>query len=78
MTTADQFDAMDDVSLLRHLENVAAERKEHLEIDEVRGEWVAETWSESGLAGRRAVFRGVGADRRTAMLDLARRLPTNE
>jgi hypothetical protein len=77
-TEQDQFDAMDDQSLLRYLENVAAEREEHLEIEEVRGDWVAETWSESGQAGKRAVFRGEGADPRAAMLDLLRRLPSNE
>ena len=74
-TEQDRFDAMDDRSLFRYLENVAAERDEHLEIKEVAGEWVAETWSASGRAGRRVVFEGGGADRRTAMLDLARRLP---
>jgi len=77
-TEQDQFDAMDDQSLLRYLENVAAAREEHFEIGEVRGEWVAETWSEAGQVGKRAVFRGEGSGRREAMLDLARRLPSNE
>ena len=89
-TKRDQFDAMDDQSLLRYLENVATEREVQLEIGEVeaeregnleirvRGVWVAETWSESGPAGRRLAFRGEGTDRRAAMLDLARRLPSNE
>ena len=77
-TEQDQFDAMDDDSLLRYLENVATKRDEHLEIGEVRGVWVAETLSMGGRAGRRVVFGGEGADRRAAMLDLARRLPRNE
>jgi hypothetical protein len=89
-TERDQFDAMDDQSLLRYLENVATERKVRLEIGEVvseregnleigvRGVWVAETWSEGGLAGRRLSFKGEGTDRRAAMLDLARRIPSNE
>jgi hypothetical protein len=86
----DQFDAMDDQSLLRYLENVARKRDEQLEIGEVvaerqgnveiegRAAWVAETLSATGLAGRRVVFRGGGADKRAAMLDLARRLPSND
>jgi len=57
-TEHDRFDSMDDQSLLRYLEELAAERDEHLEIEEVQGEWVAETWRESGQAGRRAVFGG--------------------
>jgi hypothetical protein len=85
----DQFDAMDDQSLLRYLENVATERDERLQIGEVVAEregnleiegqaaWVAETWSTTGLAGKRVAFRGEGADRRAAMLDLARRVPSN-
>lgn len=89
-TERDQFDAMDDQSLLRYLENVATEREVRLEIGEVvakregdleigvRGEWVAETWSEGGLPDERLTFRGEGTDRRAAMLDLARRLPSNE
>jgi hypothetical protein len=84
-TEQDHFDTMNDRSLLRHLENVAAERDVQLEIGEVvaehegdleiavRGAWIAETWSDGGLAGRRVVCRGEGTDRRAAMLDLARR-----
>jgi hypothetical protein len=86
----DQFDAMDDQSLLRHLENVATERHERLQIGEVVAKregnleikggaaWIAQTWSRTGLAGKRVAFRGEGADRRAAMLDLARRLPSND
>ena len=76
-TDQDQFDALDDESLLRYLEEAATKRQEHLAIGEFRGEWIAETWTDSGLAGRRAMFRADGVDRRTAMMGLARLLAGN-
>jgi hypothetical protein len=73
-TDQDHFEAMYDQSLLRHLQIAAARREEQLAVREIHGEWVAETLSSGGLAGRTAVFRGIGVDRRTAMMELARRL----
>ena len=72
-TDSDEFDMMDDQSLLHYLERVVVKRDEQLAIREVEGGWVAEAMSE-GLT-RATAFRGTGVDRRAAMVDLARRLP---
>jgi hypothetical protein len=73
----DRFDAMDDDALLRHLQAVANERRDQLAMGERAGqlgnpEWVAEIVHEGGLAGRQVLFSATGANRREAMVNLAR------
>jgi hypothetical protein len=73
----DRFDAMDDDALLRHLQAVADDRRDQLAMGERAGqlgapEWIAEIWHEGGLAGRQVLFSATGANRREAMVNLAR------
>lgn len=70
----DQFDALDDDALLLHLEQVAGRRREYLELGTRSGQWFAETWTDSGFAGKSVMFAAQGPDRRAAMLGLARLL----
>ena len=79
MTTQEQqFDALDDESLASYLADEAARRREKLAIAERGGGWVAETYQTDGLSSGRSVMLGAaGPDRRTAMLELARKLVAN-
>ena len=74
----EQFEALDDQSLANYLADEVARRREKLSITERAGGWVAETYQTDGLSSGRSVMLGAaGADRRTAMLELARKLDAN-
>ncbi len=77
-TQEEQFDALDDESLASYLADEVARRREKLAIAERGGGWVAETYQTDGLSSGRSVMLGAaGPDRRTAMLELARKLVAN-
>ena len=70
----DRFDALDDDALVQLLANEADRRREHLVIEEHAGGWVAETYESGGLSsGRSVMLGGAGADRRAAIVALARK-----
>jgi hypothetical protein len=73
-----RFDALDDESLARFLEDETARRREHLIIEERAGGWIAETYQSDGLSSGRSVMLGAaGPDRRKAMLGLAQKFEAN-
>ncbi len=74
----EDFEALDDQSLASYLADEVARRREHLSIEQRAGGWVAETYQTDGLSSGRSVMLGAaGPDRRTAMLELARKLAAN-
>ena len=68
---ADPFDSLTDKALLGYLKGEANERQERLVIEERKGEWFAETRTESGLGGEAVILGANGPTRRHAMLRLA-------
>lgn len=73
-----RFNALDDEALLQHLVAETERRREHLMIEERRGQWVAETYQTDGLSSGRSVMLGAGGpDRRAAMLGLAEKFEAN-
>jgi hypothetical protein len=73
----DRFDALDDDALLRHLVDVAAQRRERLMLEQRGGVWIAESTLSGGLSGRTVMLGAAGTDRRSAMLGLARKFEAN-
>lgn len=70
----DRFDALDDDELVAFLTDEAIKRREHVQVEQRAGGWVAESYQTDGLSSGRSVMLGAtGPDQRTAMLGLARK-----
>jgi hypothetical protein len=74
----DQFDDLDDKALVELLADEAGRRRERVRVEERDGRWVAESYQTDGLSSGHSVMLGAaGADRRAAMLGLARKFEEN-